>query len=316
MKKPLRMVGTALLCLALAAALPTAPSSAQTPAQTPEDPQGEPAAAAAAEPQQAAATPEPGRPAVDTRTKYEDFTVKGYSLSVFGGAFSGARYLDNKATAERTILTLGAADILAFNPNGPLAIEDGVLFYSRDTVHYNAARKEIDPGSAFGGRLGVYLSDDFHLDLTGTYASGKAVTSMIYMEDPEDPSTYVRKDLDFDDGFKVYMGGLALTYDARPAEVLGVVPTLGFGLGGVINRYTYLEDKTGLYLDGSLGLTSRIRRNLDVVAQLDVTMFAFDVDELGYSNMVSYKTFSLGLSWFIDVLPPQVRAAHQASLRN
>lgn len=264
----------------------------------------------------AAAGSAPASSGLDTRTSYDDYTVKGYSLTVFGGNFSGGMYLDNKFVGARTIITPEAVGILAFNPDGPLANKDGLLNLSLDTEHYNAAQKEIRPGTAFGARLGVYVSDVFHLDLTGTYAAGEAVTSMIHMVEPDDPDTYVRETLDKDDGFKVYMGGLSLIYDARPAAFYGVVPRLGFGLGGVINRYTYLEDKTGLYLAGSFGLTARIKKDIELAALMDVATFAFEVDELGYSNMVNYKTFSLGINWFIDVIPPAVRASHEASLRN
>ena len=110
-------------------------------------------------------------------------------------------------------------------------------------------------------------------------------------------------------------GGLALMYDARPATFFGIMPRLGFGLGGIINRYTYLEDKTALYLEGNFGLSYELFDDFNLTGQVDLTSFAFQVDELGYSNMVNYATFSLGVSWFIDVVPAEVRAAHQAELR-
>ena len=91
--------------------------------------------------------------------------------------------------------------------------------------------------------------------------------------------------------------------------MFGVTPRLGFGLGGVINRYSELEDITGLYLQGLFGLEYELFDNLSISGQVDVSTFAFQVEELGYSNMVAYKTYSLGISWFIDVIPPQVRAA-------
>jgi len=239
-------------------------------------------------------------------TKYEDYTVKSYSLSFFGGNFSGATYLDLPTLGDRTVLTEGAGDILAYDGT--------VLAESRDMRHFTAAQKEIKSGTGFGGRLGIYISDNFHLDLAASYAQGDAVTSMLYSEDRDNlaESPWVRQELDRDEGFKVYKGGLALTYDAQPATVFGLTPQLGFGLGGVINRFSVLEDKTALYLEGNFGLNARVFHNFDIGGRVDVATFAFEVDELGYSNMVSYTTFSVGATWHIDVLPDDVRAAHQA----
>jgi len=265
-------------------------------------------------------------PAPTGPTKYEDFSVKAYSLEFYGGSFSGGKYLENKLIGERTIITDGGAPIFAFNPDGsgipkPNSLtgegygvhDDGSLVY--DTNFYRAAHKEIKSGDAFGARIGVYIADHFHLDLLASYQSGKAVTTMLY-----DPDTFanttedaVRIEVDSDDGFKVYKGGLALMYDAEPATFFGIEPRIGFGLGGIINRYTYLEDKTGLYLEGNFGLVRSISRNLSLAVQADVSTFAFDVDELGYSNMVSYTNFTVGLNYFIDVLPPAVRAGHEAA---
>lgn len=236
---------------------------------------------------------------------YDDYKVKAYSLSFFGGQFSGARYLDNKILGERTILTEGAGDIMGYDGN--------VLRVSLDTEHYTGAQKEIDPGTALGGRIGIYISDYFHLDLMGTYAQGSAVTTMFYREDPDfAPDKGERVEVDRDDGFKMLKGGLALTYDAKPASFFGIMPRLGFGLGGVLNTFTVLPDKGALYLEGNFSLNYEIVDNLSLGAQADITNFAFEVDELGYSNMVNYFTYSVGLTWLIDVIPEDVRAAHLA----
>ncbi|MGD9548474.1 MAG: hypothetical protein AB7V45_13135 [Candidatus Krumholzibacteriia bacterium] len=272
-------------------------------------------------PDEEGAAPAPAGPA-----RYEDFSVKGYSLEFYGGHFSGGRYLENKLIGERTIITEGGAPIYAFNPDGigipkPNSLtgegygvrDDGSLVY--DSNFYRAAHKEIKSGDAFGARIGVYIADHFHLDLQASYQSGKAVTTMLYDPDTFENTTKeaVRIEVDSDDGFKVYKGGLALMYDAEPATFFGIEPRLGFGLGGIINRYTYLEDKTGLYLEGNFGLVRSLSRNLSLAVQADVSTFAFDVDELGYSNMVSYTNFTVGLNYFIDVLPPAVRAGHEAA---
>ena len=238
---------------------------------------------------------------------FSDYMVKGYSLTGFYGTFSGATYLENQELDDRTVLTDGAGDIIAFS--------GGILAESRDIEHYDAAIKEIQQGPAFGGRVGLFVNRDFHMDIVGTYATGKAVTTMRYMADPDDPSTAVRVQVDEDPDFSLIKGGIHLSYDARPAAVFGITPKLGFGLGGMINRFSHLEDKTALYLEGNFGLQANIMKNLSLLGQVDLTTFAFDVDELGYSNIVKYTTFTLGLTWFIDVIPANVRAEHLAELQ-
>ncbi len=235
--------------------------------------------------------------------EWSDYSIKAYTLSIWGGSSSGAVYLDNPPLGDLTVLTAGAADIIAY--------DGGVLEVSRDIDRYEAAIKEIKSGDAFGGRIGIYIADDFHLDIMGSFASGEAVTSMLFTEDPVlAPDNTVRVTVDSDSGFKSYKGGLALMYNASPATIFGAVPRLGFGLGGIINRYSVLPDKTALYLEANFGLSYEVVKNLEIGAQVDLTNFAFEVDELGYSNMTNFTTYSLGISWYIDRVPEAVRAAH------
>jgi len=243
---------------------------------------------------------------VEPELSYEDYTVKAYSISFFGGSFSGATYLDNMELGERTVLTDDAYFLLGYN---------GENLYDTfvDPNIYDAARKEIETGPAYGGKIGIYISRDFHLDLSGTYAQGKAVTSMLYRTDPVvDRNITERRVIDTDEGFKVMKGGIGLGYDAVPATFLGIVPRLGFSLGGVINRYSKLKDKTALYVEANFGLNYEVFNNWDLAVGADITAFAYEVDELGYSNMVNYKTYTVGLTWHIDVIPDQTRAAWEA----
>ncbi|MCK9994912.1 MAG: hypothetical protein KAH56_01390 [Candidatus Krumholzibacteria bacterium] len=240
---------------------------------------------------------------------YDDYTVKGYAITVFGGQFSGAKYLENMDLPDRTILASGAGDIMGYDGE--------VLLVSQDPVHYTGAHKEIKEGPAYGARIGIYISDDFHMDLLGTYATGQAVTTMRFTSDPENfPDKSERIEVDKDDGYKMFKGGLALMYDATPATFFGIVPRLGFGLGGIINRYSELSDVTGLYLEGNFGLNFELFDNFQIAGQVDLTNFAYDVEELGYSNMVNFVTFSLGLTVYLDVVPPEVRASHMAEKNN
>ena len=243
---------------------------------------------------------------VEEILEYSDYMVKAYTLTPFYGYFSGGTYLENQELGERTVQADGAGDIIGFDGE--------VLAESRDIDHYDAAHKDIESGPAYGLRVGIYANEDFHLDLAGTYATGKVVTTMLYTPDTDLPDQKSRVQVDEDDGYSLIKGGVHLGYDARPATFWGITPKLGFGLGGLINRYTYLEDQTALYLEGNLGLTAKLFGNVDLTGQVDLTSFAFQVDELGYSNFVKYTTFSLGLTWYLDVVPEEVRAAHQAQL--
>lgn len=281
------------------------------PAAAAPDPEASAQETAAPDPDGAPESPATASTAPEEVLTYDDFTVKGYSITAFGGQFSGFTYLENQDLAERTVLTPGAGDIMGYDGE--------ILRESLDTEHYTGAHKEIQSGPAYGGRIGIYISDDFHLDILGTYATGTAVTTMRYYPDgisdsPEAISE--RLEVDRDDGYKLIKGGLALMYDATPATFFGIVPHLGFGLGGIINRYSKLPDVTGLYLEGNLGLNYELFHNFQIGARADLTNFAYDVPELGYSNMVNFVTFSFGLTIFLDTVPPEVRAAHLAEKNN
>jgi hypothetical protein len=254
-----------------------------------------------------------GQEAAAPALEWKDYKVKGYSLSLYGGHFSGATYLDLMPLGPRTILTPGAGDIIAYD--GSVLIESIDMQNPTASLrHYNAPRKEIEAGTAIGGRIGIYVADDFHLDLVGNYMSGRAVTSMLYNPDSTDPANeWTRVEVDEDPGFRAFKGGVSLMYDARPATLLGATPLIGFGLGGIINRYSELEDKTALYLEGNFGLKFQPMDDLSIIARADLAVFAYEVDELGYSNMVSYKNFTVGAAWFIDTVPAAVRAEHNAT---
>ncbi len=238
--------------------------------------------------------------------EYSDYTIKGYSLSFFGGQFSGATYLENQKLTDRTVFTLGANDIMGFDGE--------TLPQSQDFHHWDAAHKTIEAGPAYGARIGVYINDDFHLDIVGVYGTANATISMLQIASLDgDPNFEERRvDLMTDDNFKMYKGGFAFQYDANSAKFFGLRPQIGFGIGGIINRYNVLPDETALYLDGYLGLDFPITDKLNASIGADLSIFAFNVEELGYSNMVSYKTYHVGLSYFFDVLPKTVRSEHIA----
>ncbi len=263
---------------------------------------------------------------------YSDYTVKGYSLSFGGGIFTGATYLDLQPLGDRTAYPintgdkLGPGDILGFD-NLPLEVSRARG--SNGLFLFNEARKEIKSGPAFSGRVGIYIAEHFHLDVVGSYATGEAEVSMVYRGETNDEFTqgqrYIGSELEknipleyrnptafVDENFSIIKGGIGLLYDAEPARFFGITPRLGFGLGGIINSYSHLKDKTALYLEGTFALDYPVARNLDVFAQADLSIFAFEIEELGYRDMVKYTMFTFGLTWFNDVLPTGVREAHLA----
>ncbi|MFT5316392.1 MAG: hypothetical protein ACI9UK_002237, partial [Candidatus Krumholzibacteriia bacterium] len=237
--------------------------------------------------------------------EWSDYSVKAYTLGIWAGGYSSSTYLENAPLVGRTVLEIGAGDINGYDGN--------VLAESRDTKHYTGATKSIEATDSFGARIGIYIANEFHIDLVASYATGVATTTMLFTEDPDNaPDVSERLEVDSDPGFKTYKGGLALMYDARPAAIFGIVPSLGFGLGGIINRYSVLEDKTALYLEGSFALNYELFDGFELGAQIDLTTYAFQVDELDYSQVINYATYSLGVSWFIDRVPEPVRAAQMA----
>ena len=305
-----------LVCVLAFAVLCAATALAADPA---------PAPAAKAPAAAATAADKAAPPAVEAAEKpleWKDYKVKAYTLSFYGGAFSGATYLDLMPISSRTMVAANDYTVFAYDgigDDGEGHLDEARNMTASDPTarKYNAPRKEIEAGTAFGGRIGIYVSDDFHLDLTGNYMSGRAVTTMLYNPDSSNPAnTWNRIEVDEDTGFAAYKGGVSLMYDATSATFLGLKPLLGFGLGGIINRFSVLEDKTALYLEGNFGLSARPTKNLEIVARTDVAVFAFEVDELGYANMVNYKNFLVGVSWFLDTVPADVRAKHLAEPKN
>jgi hypothetical protein len=234
---------------------------------------------------------------------YEDFTVKAYSLSFYGGRYSGGTFLDlPPIDNDRTFVEEGSDRVMGYDGN----------WLPLDPNLYDAPQKEIQPGPSFGGALGVYLSDAFHIDLTASYSQGKAVTT-VRNKSAEDPENYFREQVDEDDGFSVLMGGANLVYDGNDFRIFGARPFVGIGVGGVINSFTVLDDATGLYFRGIGGLKIDLISSLSLLGQFEVTTFSFSRDELTYAKQMTYTQAFVGLSYFIDVLPADIRAAHDAA---
>ena len=163
------------------------------------------------------------------------------------------------------------------------------------------AHRSLESGTTIGGRVGFYLSDEFHLDLVASVTSSKAVTSFLN-SDPRNAGNF-REQLDEDTGFTSYMGGGNLMYDVRSMRILGLMPFAGAGIGGIINRFSQLPDKTALYFQLTGGFIYHINDSVRLNTRFTATTFSFETEELIYAEQVTYASISMGLTWMIDVTP-------------
>ena len=106
-----------------------------------------------------------------------------------------------------------------------------------------------------------------------------------------------------DPNFKSYMGGISVSYDANALRMFGLTPYFGMGFGGIINRFTVLEDKTALYFHLFGGLDLPLTRSLHVNTRFSGTTFSFPTEEVTYSEQVTTMTATLGLTLHFDVKP-------------
>lgn len=239
--------------------------------------------------------------------------IKQISIAFRGGRFEGTTYLDLPVVDQRAQLAEGSNTVTLFNGE----ILD--LGDARPVNGFDAPRKEIDPGQSFGVSIGFYLSDSFHIDLNATYVQSKAVLSMARFEDEQLVERVSGTDLDqwyegfydrseyaggsVDDNFKSYMGGISVSYDANSLRTLGLIPTFGMGFGGIINRFTVLEDKTALYFQLYGGLDLPISDTIHVNTLLTASTFGFQTEEVTYAEQVTTLTAQLGLTLHFDVKP-------------
>ncbi|MBD3220972.1 hypothetical protein GF314_06985 [bacterium] len=235
---------------------------------------------------------------------WDSYKVKAYTVQVFGGLFGGDDYLNLPLMDDQTYVEEGTQRVMSF---------DGSLWEldELDYTIYDAPIKEIEDGVTGGVRVGTYLSESFHLDLVFSYTRTEAYLSMINQHDEENP---VREEIDRDDNVQIMRGALEMMYDINDVDIFGIKPYLGFGFGGVITSFSNLEDVGGLFLIGSAGLRRHFSDNVSAFAQFDLTSYSMSREELHYDKTVTYTDISVGLSFFVDVVPADVRARHEAEL--
>ncbi len=225
--------------------------------------------------------------------------IKRIAISIEGGRYSGSEYFSLPALDERAQLEEGSNVVTLFN-NQSLNLGDEL-----PVDGFTAPRKEIDSGQAVSARVGFYLNDSFHVDLLASLALAEAKFSALQYIDGE-PTVRVggtEEDGWVDSGFRAYQGGVQLGYDAASLGRLGLSPSFGMGFGGIINRFTILEDKTALYFQLYGELSRSLGNNFKVTGRYTATTYSLDTEEVEYSKQVTTYNMTIGLTWLFDANP-------------
>lgn len=263
-----------------------------------------------------AAVAEPAAPPVadievQPEEAYEDFTIKGYTIAVFGGAFMGDEYLNLPVRGARTFEDEGADRIMSYD--GEWLIPGTNNF---DPAVYDAPIKTIEDASGFGFKIAAWLNENVHVDLVFSYVGTEAVLTMIN-KTPDTPALddTFREEISRDSSVTVYRAGAALGYELTQFQWLGIHPYVGFGFGGVIASFSAIDDTGELFFNGTFGLSRPVAPNVSVFAQFDLTTFAMARDELQYKERVTLNDARVGVAWFLDVVPAEVRALHEKEVQ-
>jgi len=233
-------------------------------------------------------------PADGTEVPEANYRLKKVSLALYGGTFSGGTFFELPTPGPRTMLEEGSDIVYRY---------DGLPFTTLDSRFYSAPRKEIESSTQFGGTIGFYLSDQFHLDLQLAMASSRAITSFRFADPRTTEADTIRIQVDEDPGFKALMGGAGLAFDATSLSFAGITPVAGCAFGGIINRFTELEDKTALYFQVGIGFYHDFGSKIRLSTQFAATTFSFAREELSYGKPVTYTNISLGLAYLVDMIP-------------
>lgn len=226
-------------------------------------------------------------------------SIKKVAFSFSAGSYSGATFFELPVQDDRAAVEQGAHFVTLYNGE-EMELPDGLTPNRLD-----APRKEIESGSFFEGRIGFYLSDNFHIDLMGGLAHSEANLSMVQIEDGMILGRVTGTEAEgYRDGsFSSYMGGVQLGYDGHTLKTLGLTPNFGMGLGGVINRFSVLEDKTALFFQLYGELMVPIKGGLQAKGRVTATSYSFQTEEVTYTEQLTTTTLTLGLTWIFDVKP-------------
>lgn len=225
--------------------------------------------------------------------------IKRIAISFGGGTYSGAEYFALPSLDENAQVADGSNVVTLFDGTeinlGTELPENG----------FGAPRKEIEAGRIFQARVGFYLNESFHIDLAGALALSEARLSLLQYVNGEDAGRISGTEEEgyLDTGFKAYHGGVQLGYDAHALRKLGLTPGFGMGFGGVINRFSTLEDKTALYFQLYTELSRELFGSVSVRGRYTATTFSMATEEVDYGKQVTTHNLTLGLTWMFDAKP-------------
>lgn len=235
---------------------------------------------------------------------WDSYAVKAYTIQVFGGLFGGDTYLELPVMGDQTEVEEGIQRVMSFDG-------DWWELDELDYTIYDGPTKTIEDGQTAGICIGTYLADSFHLDLSLAYTKTEALLTMVNTEDPDN---LVVEEIDRDTDVTVLRGALKAMYDLNQVDFFGIRPYLGFGFGGVITRFSELDDVGGLFLVGTAGMSRKFGDTASVFAQFDLTTFAMSRDELEYTKTVTFTDMVMGVSFYLDRVPEDIRARHDAEV--
>jgi hypothetical protein len=225
--------------------------------------------------------------------------IKRITISIDGGSYSGAQYFALPPLNERAQLESGSNVVTLFNN------EEQDLGDELPVNGLTAPRKEIDTGQAFSARVGFYLNESFHVDLLAAVAIADAKFSALQYLDGEAVGRVGGTEAEgwIDTGFRAYQGGLQLGFDASNLSRFGLVPSFGMGFGGIINRFTVLEDMTALYFQLFGELSRSLGDNFKLIGRYTATTYSLKTEEVEYSEQVTTYNMTVGFTWIFDANP-------------
>jgi hypothetical protein len=238
--------------------------------------------------------------------------VKSISLNFGSGYYSGCTYFELPTIHPNAQITEGSNNLWLYDG-------DYLDLGTGDAINYlDAPLKKINPGKIFSANIGFYLSNSFHVDLSASMAKSDADITVIEVNDdvlgdrfqPTGDHDLFRNNSRFqgenpfhDDNFTLYSGGVTLLYDANNIRKGFLLPYFGCGLGGVINRFSALEDKTALYFQLVSGMHIPVSENFMISADIRATTYSLATEEVVYAKQTFNTTFTVGATWKIDVKP-------------
>lgn len=240
--------------------------------------------------------------------------IKTISLNFGVGYYSGCTYFELPLIHPNAQIAEGSNNLWLFDGEY-LDLGTGPVDANR---YLDAPIKKINPGSLFSANIGFYLSENFHVDLSASLAKSTADITLIEVNDeipgerfqPTGDHDFFQNNPRFqgdnpfhDDNFTLYSGGLTIIYDAANLRKAFMLPYFGVGLGGVINRFSALEDKTALYFQFVTGAFIPITDNLKINAEIRATTYSLSTEEVVYAKEIFNATFTIGATWMIDVKP-------------